>query len=160
MTTSTLNSTAWQRTTATQRALHTLTDSIAQDPDSLPDAVRCALGEFDSLDDLLLNAHALWVRTFDARIDPLLESGAYGDQAAFEQVWAETADLLEGVARLLDRHADHPAVVRAHAQHVRRGQSMLDVRLPDVWVPAPRAPRRRSRAARVSRLLMPRVRCA
>lgn len=160
MTTSTLNPTAWQRTAASQHALHTLTDAIANDPSALPELVREALGEFDSLDDLLLMAHAQWMRTFDARIDPLLEAGLHGDQAAFEQVWADTAGLLAGTARLLDVHADHPAVVRAHAQHVRRIQRMLDVRLPDSWAAAQPVRRRRSCAGRIGRVLLPRVRLA
>lgn len=160
MTTSTLSPTAWQRTAASQHALHTLTDTIAADPASLTDAVRDALGEFDSLDDLLLSAHALWVRTFDARIDPLLESGAHGDDEAFTKVWSETVGLLRGTALLLEHHADHPAVVRAHAQHVRRAQSMLDVRLPDSWVASKPAQRRRSCTGRLRRVLLTRVRLA
>ncbi len=133
MTTSTMNS-AWQRTTHQQRALHALTTIIEQDPATLPEAVREARArDFDSLDDLLLEAHAEWVRTFNARIDVLLENGAYGDKAAFGEVWTDTARALPGTAMLLDHFADHPAVVRAHAQHLRFAWRVLAVELPSAW---------------------------
>ena len=161
MTTSTLNHTAWQQAAADYRALLTLTGAIAADPARLDETVRAALGESGSLDDLLLQAHALWVRTFDARIDPLLEAGAYGDETAFARVWSDTVRVLPGVAALLERHRDHPAVVRAHAQHVRRIQRLLDVTLPDTWATASRrADRPRSCARRARRLRLPRVRLA
>lgn len=156
---STTHLTAWQRTRNEQRALHALTRAIADDPASLADAVRVARTEgFASLDDLLLAAHAEWVRTFDARIDVLLEAGSYGDQVAFDAVWAETARALPGTALLLDHHAEHPAVVRAHAQHVRRAQHVLAVDLPSTWAVAQRPRRRRSCVGRLGRL--PRLRVA
>ena len=159
MTTSTLNPTAWQRTTASQHALRTLTDAVASDPDGIPAAVQEALGAFDSLDDLLLQAHAHWARTFDAQIDGLVESGAHGDDAAFARVWADLVRLQPGTALLLERHADHPAVVRAHAQHVRRIQRLLDVTLPDSWATPSRA-HRRAHAPRLGCLRLPRLRVA
>jgi len=160
MTTSTLNPTAWQQANAAHRALRTLTDAIAVDPTALDDAVRAATTELGSLDDVLLQAHALWARTVDARIDPLLESGAHGDEAAFARVWADTIRLLPGVAMLLERHRDHPAVVRAHAQHVRRIQRLLDVTLPDGWAATRGAAQHRRSCARGLRLRLPRVRLA
>lgn len=159
MTTSTQNPTAWQRTHASQHALRTLTDAVASDPERLPGAVQDALGAFDSLDDLLLRAHAHWARTFDAHVDGLVEAGAHGDDAAFARVWSELARLQPGAALLLEHHADHPAVVRAHAQHVRRIQRLLDVTLPDSWA-APSRSRQRSHAPRIGCLRLPRLRVA
>lgn len=160
MTTSTMSS-AWQRTTQHQRSLQALTMTIENDPAMLSAAVREArTQDFDSLDDLLLEAHSQWVRTFNARIDILLENGAYGDKTAFDQVWAETAQALPGTAMLLEHFADHPAVVRAHAQHTRFGRRVLAVELPSTWTaPARREPEHRGWRG-VARVCMRSVRFA
>lgn len=142
MTTSTMNTTAWERTTRTQRALHALADAITHDPSALQDAVRRAQEEhFDSLDELLGQAHAQWVRTVDARIDVLLEAGAYGDQVAFDEIWAQTGRVLDGIALLLDHHREHPVVARAHAGQARRARVTLAVELPSTFA-QPRIERR------------------
>jgi len=156
--TSTLNPTAWQRTAASRRALRTLTTAIAADPAVLDEAVRAALPAFDSLDDLLLQAHAEWARTVDARIDPLLEAGD-ADARGLRRVWDETARALPGVARLLAHHDRHPAVVRAHAQHVRRVQRLVGAGLPDGWAVRARE-HRPARAVRLGCLRLPRLRVA
>lgn len=142
MTTSTTTRSAWERTTRTQRALRDLTSAIEQDPASLHEAVRQARTEtFDSLDALLREAHAQWVRTFDARLDALMENGAYGDQEAVDALWTQTSQALPGTARLLDAYADHPVLVVAHAQHARRTRHSMATELPSRWTPAPQ-PRR------------------
>ncbi|MBW9207839.1 hypothetical protein KV097_18025 [Mumia sp. zg.B17] len=153
MTTSTIDRSAWEQTTRRQRALHALTETISQDPTALPAAVRRARSEtFGSLDSLLLAAHAHWVRTFEARLDHLLEQGGYGDQAAVERVWRETAQVLDGTAALLDAYADHEVLARAHADHRRRARSTAGVDLPSRWVGASRpAQRARRPAQRVER---------
>ncbi|MGH1564193.1 hypothetical protein [Mumia sp. DW29H23] len=146
MTTSTIDRSAWEQTKRRQRALHALTDTLSQDPTALPAAVRRARSEtFGSLDALLLDAHAQWVRTFEARLDQVLEQGGYGDQAAVDQLWLDTARTLEGTAVLLDAYADHPALVRAHAQHARRTRQATGVTLPSTW--ARPVPLRRTRRA-------------
>ncbi|KAA1424710.1 hypothetical protein FE697_001960 [Mumia zhuanghuii] len=144
MTTSTIHRSAWEQTTSRQRALQTLTTTIANDPSELQDAVRRARSEeFGPLDSLLHEAHALWMRTFDARLDAVLEHGGYGDQAATDALWTEVGRALPGLATLLDAYATHPTVVQAHALHARRMRRTVDVALPSGWEPP--APVRRSR---------------
>ncbi|QMW66313.1 hypothetical protein H4N58_19630 [Mumia sp. ZJ1417] len=136
MTSSTTTRSAWERTTQRQRALRTLTSSVEKDPATLQDAVRRARTQtFGSLETLLLEAHAQWVRTFDARLDTLMENGAYGDQEAVDALWTQTATALPGTARVLDAYADHPELVRAHAQHVRRTRRSMATELPSRWTP-------------------------
>ena len=125
---------AWERTTRTQRALRDLTSAVEQDPTSLHEAVRRARTEtFGTLDMLLREAHAQWVRTFDARLDALMENGAYGDQEAVDALWTETSQALPGTARLLDAYADPPALVLAHAQHAQRTRHSMATELPSRW---------------------------
>lgn len=142
MTTSTIDRSAWEQTTHRQRTLRALTTAACQDPNALQDAVRRARSEaYDSLDSLLLDAHALWMRTFDAGLDAVLEQGGYGDQRAIEELWSDTARALAGTAILLDAYAEHPAIVRAHAQHVQRMRRTVGVELPHNWT-APRPVRK------------------
>lgn len=126
-------STAWQQTRRRQHALSALCQAISHDPAAIDGVVRDAAAEFDSLDDLLVAAHLMWSRSFEARMDLLLESGAYGDQTAFDELWDATAHDLRGVALLLDRFSDHPAVIAAHRTHARRTRHALAVDLPPRW---------------------------
>ncbi|WP_370616875.1 hypothetical protein [Mumia sp. Pv 4-285] len=145
MTTSTIDRSAWEHTTSRQRALHALTTTITNDPTALQDAVRRARSEtFGSLDSLLHEAHAVWMRTFDARLDAVLEHGGYGDQAAIDTLWAGVSRTLPGLALLLDTYASHPTVVQAHALHARRTRRTVGVDLPSTWATVP-AERRRGR---------------
>jgi len=159
MSTSTMTTTAWQRTTHRQRALRSVLRRIEADPAALGEIVSEACrSDFGSLDDLLLAAHQHWMRTHDARVDSLLEQGAHGDQAAFDAAWTETARLLDGVARLLDHFAEHPAVVRGHARHARRIKAMCGVDLPSTFRPA--SARRHRARRRGRRCRLPQVRVA
>ena len=134
MPSSTTTRSAWERTTERQRALHVLTASVEDDPTALQDAVRRARTEtFGSLETVLLELHAQWVRTFDAHLDALMENGAYGDQEAVDALWARTTRALPGTARVLDAYADHPTLVQAHAQHARRTRRSIAADLPARW---------------------------
>lgn len=131
--------TAWQQTRRRHHALTALCQNLADDPAALADAVGDAETEFDSLDHLLVAAHLMWSRAFEARMDLLLESGAYGDQTAFDALWDATARDLRGLAILLNRFRDHPTVASAHRAHARRTRHALAVELPSTWLPLPAA---------------------
>lgn len=126
---------ARQQTRQRHQALRALCHHIDQNPSSVDAGIDAALSDFTSLDDLLAAAHAAWARTFEARMDMLLESGAYGDQVAFDALWDATARDLGGLAVLLDHFRDHPAVTTARGVHARRVRNALAVDLPGAWAP-------------------------
>ncbi|KHL18856.1 hypothetical protein CLV56_1383 [Mumia flava] len=132
MTTSTIDRSAWERTTQRQRALRAVTDA-AQDPAATAAAVRRARADaFDSLDDLLLAAYAQWQRTVDAQLDLALEREATVSEAV-RSAWSAAGDALPGTAALLEQHRDHPAVVQAHARHARTTRRRTGASVPTVW---------------------------
>lgn len=129
-------STARQQARRRHQVLQDMCRGIAENPSCLLAEVDAALPDFDSLDDVLVAAHASWARTFEARLDALLESGAYGDQRAFDALWDATARDLVGLVVLLDHFREHPAVAAARGAQARRVRNALAVELPRTWATA------------------------
>jgi hypothetical protein len=65
---------------------------------------------FSDRDDLLKALHELWSRRLNGRIDVALETDDHQLRESVARAWIETVDDLHGVRRVLDAHADEPAL--------------------------------------------------
>jgi glycine/D-amino acid oxidase-like deaminating enzyme len=82
---------------------------LLDDGQALPwDAATTAV--FRDRDDLLQALHELWSRRLDGRIDLALETDDHELTESVARAWIETVDDLPGVRRVLDDHADEPAL--------------------------------------------------
>lgn len=73
---------------------------------------------FRDRDDLLVALHDVWSRRLSGRLDMALELHDIPEASAAEAWWAVAAEL-PGVRRLLDAHADHPALAAERAHDLR-----------------------------------------
>jgi hypothetical protein len=76
-----------------------------------------SIGSFGDRDELLVALHGVWARRLNGRIDVALETDDRGLADCVGRAWLSTADDLPGVRRVLDEHADVPAL-----QHVLRNE--------------------------------------
>jgi len=74
---------------------------------------------FTGPDDLLVALHDRWTRRLQARIDNAAELASDDVAESVADAWRELAAELPGVRRVLDAHADHPAL-RRHELHEHR----------------------------------------
>jgi hypothetical protein len=65
---------------------------------------------FRDRDDLLQALHELWSRRLNGRIDLALETDDHQLSESVARAWIETVADLPGVRRVLDEHADEPAL--------------------------------------------------
>jgi hypothetical protein len=65
---------------------------------------------FGDRDELLQALHELWSRRLNGRIDLALETDDHQLRESVARAWIETVDDLPGVRRVLDAHADEPAL--------------------------------------------------
>ncbi|MGH3362182.1 MAG: hypothetical protein ACRDOM_06960, partial [Nocardioides sp.] len=77
------------------------------------------LAVFDDHADVLRALHDLWTRRVETRVDLALELGHCSREDGVVRAWREVAAELPGVRRVLDEHADHPAL-RAHELNEHR----------------------------------------
>jgi hypothetical protein len=100
----------------------------------LPDDATGPLGAFGNRDELLLALHGVWSRRLNGRIDVALETDDHDLAESIARAWLDTADDLPGVRRVLDEHADAPALrlVQRHEHRaiaVAAGLATFDDRL-------------------------------
>jgi hypothetical protein len=82
---------------------------LLDDGQVLPwDAATTAV--FRDREDLLQALHEVWSRRLNGRIDLALETDDHELCESVARAWIETVDDLPGVRRVLDEHADEPAV--------------------------------------------------
>lgn len=110
-------STAWENY---HRRATALREIVAR----LDDGADLAFGPvehqvFTDRADLLRALHDLWTRRVETRVDIALELGHHSREQGVARAWREVAAELPGVRRILDDHADDPAL-RAHEQHEHR----------------------------------------
>ncbi|GAB3259154.1 hypothetical protein GCM10027448_30860 [Nocardioides dilutus] len=65
--------------------------------------------------ELLRELHGTWSRRLSGRLDLALETDDHDLSESVARAWLGTAEDLPGIRRILDEHADHPAV-----RHARR----------------------------------------
>ena len=74
---------------------------------------------FRDRDDLLQGLHELWSRRLHGRIDLALETDDHELHESVARAWLETVDDLPGVRRVLDEHADEPALRQLERTQLR-----------------------------------------
>jgi len=74
---------------------------------------------FTGRDDLLVALHDKWTRRLQGRIDTAAELDLEPAAVAVADAWRQVAAELPAVRRVLDTHAQHPAL-RRHEQHEHR----------------------------------------
>lgn len=83
--------------------------SVADALDSVPGA-RDA---FTSEDEFLLDAQMYWASQLSGQLELLVGTGADTPEVGVISAWVATAATAPGARRLLDAHADHPALAKA-----------------------------------------------
>lgn len=112
---------AWERTHRRHRLVHAILDRVSRQGNPLLTRSERAQidGEFGGLDGFLGEVQAYWYRTFDARLDQLLEDDLeLGTQV--DALWLALSREQPGARRLLDTYADHPVLAAGAEQHRRR----------------------------------------
>ncbi len=74
---------------------------------------------FGDRDALLQALHELWSRRLHGRIDLALETDDHELRESVARAWIETAHDLPGVRRVLDEHADEPALRQLERTQLR-----------------------------------------
>lgn len=74
---------------------------------------------FDDRDDLLQALHGVWSRRLQGRIDLALELDERSLEQGVAAAWIHTSVDLPGVRRVLDEHADEPALRHADRIELR-----------------------------------------
>lgn len=110
---------AWERTHRRYRLVHTALDEVARTGrPEVPGSLRADLdAEFGDFGGFLREIQRRWYRSFDARLDGVLDEGPDDLAAAARQVWQELAGDLAGTLLLLDTYAEHPALVELDEWH-------------------------------------------
>jgi hypothetical protein len=87
----------------------------------------------DGLGGLLGDVWARWQRTFDARLDGVLETADPADlPAEVTRLWRTMSAEFRGSRLLLDAHAGDPTLARAQARHARLLRAATRVELADL----------------------------
>lgn len=112
-------STAWETYHRRAAALRHVIAELDRSGSSTPpwDDELAAL--FDGPDALLVALHDLWSRRLAARVDLALEIDEHEAAESVSLAWREVADELPGVRRVLEAHADNPALRRSGRQEHR-----------------------------------------
>ena len=74
---------------------------------------------FGDRDELLQALHELWSRRLHGRIDLALETDHHELRESVARAWIETVEDLPGVRRVLDEHADEPALRQLERTQLR-----------------------------------------
>jgi hypothetical protein len=129
-------STAAERT----RRRHRLVTDVLEDVDrrgpaalaSWDEPVKSEYGD-DGVEGLLSDVWARWRRTFEARLDGVLETADPADlPAEVTRLWRAMSAEFPGSRMLLDAHADDPGLARVQARHARLLRAATGVDLADL----------------------------
>ncbi len=105
----------WEQARRRFRLVQTVLDTVAETRE-LPAGLRAEVeAEFGDLGGFLGEVARRWYRTFDARLDELLERG----DRDLPRLARDVDDALPGARLLLDAHEAHPALVDLREHHRR-----------------------------------------
>jgi hypothetical protein len=110
-------STAWTTVHARTAALREVVATLDDGHDLPWDETTAAL--FGSPAELLQELHALWSRRLQGRLDLALEVDERCLEESVAAAWVQTAADLPGVRRVLDEHADEPALRQLERNELR-----------------------------------------
>lgn len=106
-----MGTTAWDTIHSRTAALRNVVTALDAGSDLAWD--DSAAEHFTDRDDLLRALHEVWSRRLQGRIDVALELDTRRLDACVAAAWVQTAADLPGVRRILDEHADVPALRHA-----------------------------------------------
>jgi hypothetical protein len=115
-------SAAWDRVRNRHRLVETALDLVrVAGVDELATMEAQIGAEYaeEGFDGFLQDVQRRWHRTFDARLDGVLESGVADTRAAVVMLWQHLAQTLPQTRVVLDAYAGHPALEPAKARHRR-----------------------------------------
>ena len=110
---------AWERTHRRYRLVHAVLDEVARTGQPVvPAALRADVdAEFGDFGGFMREVRRRWQRSFDARLDGLLESPPEHRVAAARALWRELAADLPETRLMLDTYAAHPALAEPAERH-------------------------------------------
>ena len=111
------SSAAWSTVHSRSTALREIVRLLDEGHDLPWDAATAVV--FRDRDDLLQGLHELWSRRLHGRIDLALETDDHELDESVSRAWIETVDDLPGVRRVLDEHADEPALRQLERTQLR-----------------------------------------
>jgi hypothetical protein len=110
---------SWGTTRRRFRLMHTVLDEVARTGRPVvPEGMRADVdAEFGDFGGFLREVQRRWQRSFDARLDGLLEAPPDDLVAAGRELWRELAADLPETRLLLDTYAAHPALAEGAQRH-------------------------------------------
>jgi hypothetical protein len=125
---------SWSRIHLRQQLVRAVLADIAatgspEIPAALTDRIDAQYGGFA---EFLLAVQVLWYRTFDARLDAVLETWPSDTRGALIQLEKDVDEALTGAKILLDAHHAHPALAEVQRRHHRTLSWATGVSLPYV----------------------------
>ena len=126
----------WDRT----RRRYRLSEEVLRDVDrrGLPalagwqERIEAEYDDDGGLGGFLRDLQARWRRTFDARLDAVLEDESAELDRAVPRLWAALASELSSTRRILDEYADHPTPAALQARHRRQLLALTGVDIADL----------------------------
>lgn len=112
---------AWSNVHARSAALREVIANLDAGGDLPVDPVTdpATASVFADREELLLALHETWSRRLHGRIDVALEVDDHQLEESVARAWLETVADLPGVRRVLDAHADHPALRQPERTQLR-----------------------------------------
>jgi hypothetical protein len=110
-------STAWEQTKRRYRVLHAALEEFA-DTAAVSPATRVTIDAvFGDFDEFLLAVQRRWQRSFDARLDLVLEKSSTDTAGALRRLVRELGRDLAETRALLDAYAGHPVLAPGEERH-------------------------------------------
>jgi hypothetical protein len=112
---------SWSRTHVRQQLIRAALADIADTGrPELPAALTARIdAEYGGFAEFLLAVQVLWYRTFDARLDAVLETWPSDTRGALIQLEKDVDEALTGARILLDAHHAHPVLADVRRRHHR-----------------------------------------
>jgi hypothetical protein len=144
---------SWNRAHRRHHLVHLVLSAISDTGrPEIPAGLRPEVdAEFGGLEGFLREVQSRWYRTFDARLDALVECWPDDVHHALHELWREVSIAMPEARALLDAHVDHPALAALHRHHRRQLYAATGVHLDPLLTFRPPEPARRRSPRRSQR---------
>lgn len=149
---------SWDRMHRRHELVHAVLAAVAASGQPVvPGALRAEVeAEFGGEAGLLQEVQLRWYRSFDARLDALLEERPPDMIAALTGLWLDLGAAMPAARFLLDARADHPVLAELDERHRHTLRAATGVEVDLRLLSTPPAPTR-GRSRRCWRSLVPRT---
>jgi hypothetical protein len=122
---------SWNRAHHRHQLVHAVLAAISDTGrPEIPPGLRPEVdAEFGGFEEFLREVQIRWYRTFDARLDALIESWPDNIYEALDDLWQDVSRLMPAARSLLDAHVDHQALASLHRRHRRQLYAATGVHL-------------------------------